>query len=62
MGFWGDVGDAISDTASTVGNVAEGAVDSVVDTVRDGIDTGIGWAQDRKHSWWIFGWVTESTS
>ena len=49
MGFLGDVGNALSSTASAAGNLAENAVDSVVDTAQDALDGGIDWAQDGIH-------------
>lgn len=41
MGFWSDVGNAVSSTVSTVGDVVEDVVDGVTDTVQDAVDGGI---------------------
>jgi hypothetical protein len=49
MGFFGNLGNAVSSTVSAVGDVAENVVDSAVDTATDAIDTGIDWAQGGIH-------------
>jgi hypothetical protein len=57
MGFWSDLGDAVSSVVSTVGDVVEDVVDTVVDTVEDvvdavvdtvqeGLDAAADWAND----------------
>jgi hypothetical protein len=39
MGFFSDIGNAVSSAASAVGDVVEDTVDAVVDTVEDVVDT-----------------------
>lgn len=53
MGFWSDVGNAISGAASAAGDAVEDTVDAVVDTVEDVVDTvvdtvqsGVQWGAD----------------
>jgi hypothetical protein len=46
MGFWSDVGDAVSSAVSTVGDVVEDTVSAVVDTVEDAVDAVVDTAQD----------------
>ena len=46
MGFFSDIGDAVSSAASAVGDVVEDVVDAVTDTVEDAVDTVIDGVQD----------------
>jgi hypothetical protein len=39
MGFWSDVGNAVSGAASAIGDAVEDTVDAVTDTVEDVVDT-----------------------
>jgi hypothetical protein len=46
MGFWDDVGDAVSSAGDAVGDAVEGAVDGVTSAVGDTVDTVIDGVQD----------------
>ncbi len=46
MGFWSDVGNAVSGAASAVGDAVEDAADAVVDTVEDVVDTVVDTTQE----------------
>jgi len=46
MGFFSDIGNAVSSAASAVGDAVEGAADAVADTVQDAVDTVVDGVQD----------------
>jgi hypothetical protein len=57
MGFFDDLGDAISSGASAIGDAVEDTVDAVVDTVEDAVDTVTGVIQDGIDA--VTGWSCE---